>query len=56
VRKSGDGQTQRIQHTALTSILDRSGKRRVDYYGDKWHEKEFLQDLVSLAERDQPAD
>jgi protein SCO1/2 len=56
VRRSGDGQTQHIQHTALTSILDRSGKRRVDYYGDKWHEKELLQDLVSLAERNQPAD
>jgi len=55
VRKSGDGLTQHIQHTALTSILDRSGKRRVDYYGDKWHEKDFLRDLVSLAERNQPA-
>jgi protein SCO1/2 len=56
VRKSGGSQTQQIQHTALTSIVDRSGKRRVDYYGDKWHEKEFLQDLFSLAERNQPAD
>jgi hypothetical protein len=30
--------------------------RRVDYYGDKWHEKQLLQDILSLAERDQPAD
>jgi protein SCO1/2 len=45
-----------IQHTALTTLIDRNGKRRVDYYGDKWHEKELLRDLVSLASRNQPAD
>ena len=56
VRKGGDGQTQQIQHTALTTLIDRQGVRRVDYYGDKWHEKEFLQDLLSLADRDLPAD
>ena len=53
VRKSGDGH---VQHTALTSILDRKGVRRVDFYGDKWHEKQLLQDILSLAERNQPAD
>jgi protein SCO1 len=56
VRKSADGETQQIQHTALTSLLDRKGMRRVDYYGDKWHEKQLLQDILSLAERNQPAD
>ena len=53
VRKSADGH---VQHTALTTLIDRKGMRRVDYYGDKWHENELLQDLVSLAERNQPAD
>jgi protein SCO1 len=52
VRKSADGH---VQHTALTTVIDRQGIRRVDYYGDKWQEKELLQDLMSLAERDQPA-
>jgi protein SCO1/2 len=54
VRKISGGQ--QIQHTALTTLIDRDGKRRVDYYGEKWHEKQFLQDLVSLAARNQPAD
>jgi protein SCO1 len=53
VRKSADGH---VQHTALTTVIDRRGMRRVDYYGDKWQEKELVQDLISLAERDQPAD
>jgi protein SCO1/2 len=53
VRKSADGH---VQHTALTTVIDRRGMRRVDYYGDKWQEKELLYDLLSLAERDQPAD
>jgi cytochrome oxidase Cu insertion factor (SCO1/SenC/PrrC family) len=53
VRKSADGH---VQHTALTTLIDRRGMRRVDYYGDKWHEKELLHDIRSLAERDQPAE
>jgi protein SCO1/2 len=53
VRKSADGH---VQHTALTTLIDRRGIRRVEYYGDKWQEKEFLNDLLSLAERDQLAD
>ncbi len=53
VRKSADGH---VQHTALMTVIDRQGIRRVDYYGDKWQEKELLHDLLSLAERDQPAD
>jgi protein SCO1/2 len=53
VRKSADGH---VQHTAFTTLIDRKGMRRVDYYGDKWHENELLQDLVSLAGRNQPAD
>jgi protein SCO1 len=45
VRKTADGQ---IQHTALTALIDRHGVRRVDYYTDKWEEKEILKDMGSL--------
>jgi protein SCO1 len=45
VRKAADGQ---IQHTALTTLIDRRGVRRVDYYTDKWQEKEILKDIASL--------
>ena len=45
VRKTADGQ---IQHTALTTLIDRRGARRVDYYTDKWQEKEILRDIASL--------
>jgi protein SCO1/2 len=54
VRRYDEGR--QIQHTALTTLIDRNGKRRVDYYGDKWQEKELLQDIVSLASRNEPAD
>jgi protein SCO1 len=53
VRKSADGE---IQHTGLTTIIDRQGIRRVNYYGDKWQEKEVLKDIASLAIRSQPAE
>ena len=38
-----------IQHTNLTTLIDGQGLRRVDYYGDKWLEKEVLKDLRRLA-------
>ena len=44
VRKSG-GQ---VQHTALTTLIDRRGIRRIDYYTDKWEAKEILRDIASL--------
>jgi protein SCO1/2 len=51
VRKAPDGE---VQHTTLTTVIDRQGVRRVDYYGDKWQEKEVLKDIASLA-RNQPS-
>lgn len=42
--QSGD-----VHHTSLTTLIDLKGKRRVDYYGDKWHEKEVLKDIEWLA-------
>lgn len=41
--ESGD-----VQHTSLTMLIDRRGNRRVDYYGEKWREKEVLRDIQWL--------
>lgn len=45
VTKTESGQ---VQHTSFTTLVDREGKRRVDYYGDKWREKEVIKDLEWL--------
>jgi protein SCO1/2 len=45
VVKTDSGQ---VQHTSFTTLVDRQGKRRVDYYGDKWREKEVLKDIEWL--------
>lgn len=45
VTKTDSGQ---VQHTSFTTLVDRQGKRRVDYYGDKWQEKEILKDIQWL--------
>ena len=42
--QSGD-----VNHTTLTTLIDRRGQRRVDYYGDKWQDKEVLKDIQWLA-------
>lgn len=47
VQDLGNGQ---VQHTNLTTIIDGHGFRRVDYYGDRWRDKEVLKDLRRLAE------
>jgi protein SCO1 len=41
--QSGD-----VYHTTLTSLIDRQGKRRVDYYGDRWQDKQVLKDIQWL--------
>ena len=51
--KSADGE---VQHTTLTTVIDRRGNCRVDYYGDKWQEKEVLKDMSSLKARNQPSE
>ena len=38
-----------VFHTALTTIIDRRGNRRVDYYGDKWLDQEVLKDIQWLS-------
>jgi protein SCO1/2 len=46
VTKTQSGQ---VFHTALTTLIDRHGIRRVDYYGDRWQEKEVLKDIHWLG-------
>lgn len=46
VQKSAGGE---VRHTALTTLIDRRGVRRVDYYGDKWQEQEILRDISWLT-------
>jgi protein SCO1/2 len=38
-----------VRHTSLTTLVDYHGIRRVDYYGDKWQEKEVLKDIEWLG-------
>jgi protein SCO1/2 len=45
VTRTDSGQ---VQHTSFTTLVDRQGKRRVDYYGDRWQEKEILKDIQWL--------
>ena len=45
VVKTESGQ---VQHTSFTTLVDRQGRRRIDYYGDKWQEKEVLKDIEWL--------
>ncbi|MGH7854863.1 MAG: SCO family protein [Candidatus Binatia bacterium] len=45
VTKTDSGQ---VQHTSFITLVDRQGNRRVDYYGDKWQEKEILKDIQWL--------
>jgi protein SCO1 len=46
VVKNESGQ---VQHTTFTTLVDRRGNRRIDYYGDKWQDKEVLKDIEWLA-------
>lgn len=42
-----------VNHTTLTTLVDRQGNRRVDYYGDKWQDKEVLKDIQWLRTQKQ---
>ena len=46
VTKTQAGQ---VFHTGLTTLIDRRGNRRIDYYGDKWLDKEVLKDIQWLS-------
>jgi protein SCO1/2 len=46
VAKAADGG---VEHTLLTTLIDRQGKMRVQYLGYRFDEEEFRRDLESLA-------
>jgi protein SCO1/2 len=41
-------QSGQVQHTTFTTLVDRHGNRRVDYYGDRWRDTEVLRDIQWL--------
>lgn len=47
VESAGPGQ---VRHTALTTLIDRQGIRRFDYYTDRWREQEILRDIDVLGQ------
>jgi protein SCO1/2 len=47
VNKRGTGL---VDHTGFTTLIDRQGIRRIDYFGDSWTEREVLKDIAYLAE------
>jgi protein SCO1 len=48
VKRLGAGQ---VDHTTLTTIVDREGIRRVNYYGTRWSSETVMNDLVAWAHR-----
>lgn len=34
-----------VNHTSLTTLIDRQASRRINYYGEKWQEKDVLKDI-----------
>jgi protein SCO1 len=39
-----------VQHTSLTTVIDRQGIRRVNFFGEKWQLKDLLRDTSTLLE------
>src|SRR5262245_10941981 len=39
-----------VQHTSLTTLIDRQGNRRFDYFGEKWQLKDLQRDTSALLE------
>lgn len=40
-----------VQHTSLTTIIDRDGSRRHDYFGEKWSANDLERDLLTLLDK-----
>jgi protein SCO1/2 len=40
-----------VQHTSLTTLIDRQGMRRFNVFGEKWQTKDVLKDLATLLEK-----
>ncbi len=39
-----------VQHTSLTTVIDRQGVRRFNFFGEKWPLKDLLRDTSALLE------
>jgi protein SCO1/2 len=39
-----------VQHTSLTTVIDRQGIRRFNFFGEKWPLKDLLRDTTALLE------
>jgi protein SCO1/2 len=39
-----------VQHTSLTTVIDRQGIRRFNFFGEKWQLKDLLRDTSTLLE------
>jgi len=39
-----------VQHTSLTTVIDRQGTRRFNFFGEKWQLKDLLRDTSALLE------
>ena len=40
-----------VQHTSLTTVIDREGVRRLNYFGEKWQLKDLQKDISGLLEK-----
>jgi protein SCO1/2 len=40
-----------VQHTSLTTVVDRQGVRRFNHYGEKWRAADVEKDVLSLLEK-----
>jgi protein SCO1/2 len=40
-----------VQHTSLTTVIDRQGVRRFNHYGEKWRVADLEKDVLSLLEK-----
>ena len=40
-----------VQHTSLTTVIDRDGIRRANYLGEKWQLKDLERDILALLDK-----
>lgn len=40
-----------VQHTSLTTVIDRAGVRRNNYWGEKWRTDDLEKDLLTLLDK-----
>jgi hypothetical protein len=40
-----------VQHTSLTTVIDRKGLRRFNYLGEKWRLQDLETDVLTLLEK-----